>query len=104
MSTKKILGPGRLHSDRIDAASKLIRKAGGPAVLARKLSDSMGVNVSPARVAKWALIGVPAAWGPILEVVVPGTTRQMLNPWLYTDYQQDIHNSGIGLLVSVSTG
>lgn len=101
MDAKIIPEPELLAQNRIAAAGDLIKKAGGPAVLARLLSETMGVTVTPARVSKWALIGVPAAWGPIIEVVVPGFGRERLNPWLYTDYKQDIHNSGIRFLVGV---
>lgn len=92
-----------LEALRISAAGELLRRAGGPAVLARKLTKQTGYRVTPARVSKWCLIGVPPAWGPVLEVVVPGWTRERLNPWLYTDYSQDIHNPQLGEILNLST-
>ncbi len=101
MGKKTIPGPQELANVRRFAAADLIRTAGGPAELARLLTGTMGVTITPARVTKWAVIGVPPAWGPILEAIVPGCRRQALNPWLYTDYQQDIHNPGIEYLVNI---
>lgn len=102
MPPKKKPTPHDMHKQRLAAAVELIRIAGGPANLARKLTAAMGVKVTPGRVSKWVLIGVPPSWGPILEVVVPGANREAFNPWLYTDYSQDIHNREIEYLVNIS--
>ena len=81
-----------MKEGRIQAARDAIEKAGGAAALARALSHHRGRTVTTARVKKWRYVGIPAEWGPLVELLVKGVSRETLNPWVYIKDPQVMHS------------